>query len=202
MGKSDLVVGFVLVNVFSERHREHRMSKVLGVAVLATAFLVTGVRRADAVGEGERELAGTLGFTMIQDGATRPGVQGDFEGAVGLSDSWAARAAIDVSLYPGSGAQPRRVLSALTVGFSYAFDVLRYVPFVDLGLTVADVRTNGGDARQKLGPQAGIGVEYLLSRHWTVAGLARAEYLGLRLGGDTEPQPWRFVAAVRVGRVF
>jgi hypothetical protein len=178
------------------------MSKPLCVLVLTSALLATGTRRADAVGEGERQLAGTLGFAITRDGATRPGVQGAVEGALGISDSWAAHAALDSSIHPGTDVQPRRVFTALTLGFTYAFDVLRFVPFLDLGLTVADVRASGRDARQKLGPQAGIGVEYLLSRHWTLAGLGRVEYLGLRLAGDTEPQPWRLVAGVRLGRVF
>jgi hypothetical protein len=178
------------------------MSKVLGVLVLTSAFLVSGTRHAGAVGEGERQVAGALGFAITQDGATRAGAQGGVEGALGISDSWAARASVDVSLHPGSDAQPRRIFTALSFGFTYAFDVLRFVPFVDLGLIVADVRASGQDARQKLGPQGGIGLEYLLSRRWTLAGLARAEYLGLRLAGDTEPQPWRVTAAVRVGRVF
>ncbi len=178
------------------------MSKALLAVVLTGAMAVLGARKAGAVGEGERQLSGLVGFALAEDGAARPGVQGAVEGALGLSEAWAARATFSVSLHPASGSQPHRQFSALTLGFTYAFDVLRLVPFVDLGLTVADVRTGGADSRQRLGPQGGLGLEYLLSRRWAVAALARAEYLGLRLGGASEPQPWLVIAGVRLGWIF
>jgi hypothetical protein len=171
------------------------MLVVIAVAGMAPA-------PAGAVGEGERQVSLGLGFALAADGGARPGMQAGLEGALGLSDAWAARLGADCSFHPGSASEPRRRFTTATLGATYALDVVRVVPFADVGLTFADLRTSGADSRQRLGPQVGIGAEYLLSRHWSLAALARFEYLGLRLAGASEPRPLRLLAGIRMGRGF
>jgi hypothetical protein len=56
--------------------------------------------------------------------------------------------------------------------------------------------------RSVLGPQVGLGAEYLLSRRWTLAALANFDYFVLRLRGPGGAHPWLACAALRIGRVF
>jgi hypothetical protein len=48
----------------------------------------------------------------------------------------------------------------------------------------------------------GIGAEYLLSRRWTLAALARFDFFALRLAGSGGAHPWWACAGFRIGRVF
>jgi hypothetical protein len=87
------------------------------------------------------------------------------------------------------------------LGATYSLDVVRWVPFVDLGFSLADLR-GGGASSQRMGPQVGLGAEYLLSRRWTLAALARFDFFALRLSGHGSAYPWWACAGLRVGRVF
>jgi len=80
-------------------------------------------------------------------------------------------------------------VTALSLGATYSLDVVRWVPFVDLGLSLADLR-GGGASSQRLGPQVGLGAEYLLSDRWTLAALARFDFFALRLAGSGGAHPW------------
>ena len=156
---------------------------------------------AQAAGEGEKQVSGALGFALAGDHNTRPGMQAGVEAMMGFTDSWAGRAAVSSSWQPEPASGGPGHVTAASLGMTYSLDVLRWVPFMDLGVSLADLR-GGGASSQRLGPQVGLGAEYLLSRRWTLAALARFDYLALRLRGPAGTHPWWACAGLRIGRVF
>jgi hypothetical protein len=157
---------------------------------------------ARAAGEGETQVAASLGFALTgtNDNA-RPGMKAGVEATLGFSDAWAGRIALSNSWQPEPASSSPRHMTALTLGTVYSLDVVRWVPFLSLGFSLADLRGDGASS-QRLGPQAGLGVEYLLSRRWTLAALTSFDYFVLRLRGPGGVHPWLASAALRIGRVF
>jgi hypothetical protein len=93
--------------------------------------------------------------------------------------------------------------SVASAGFSLAWDVLRIIPFVEAGAALADLR--GGVTRGRyLGFEGAAGVEYLVDRRWSVAGIARYQYLPVRLaGGKTaDPSPGVLTVGLRLSKSF
>jgi hypothetical protein len=172
-----------------------------GLLIATLAIFVAASSPVHAAGAGEKQVAAALGGALTGGGDLNPGMQAGVEAALGLTDTWAGRAAVSGSWQPSPGSDGPRHVTALTLGGTYSLDVLRWVPFLDLGFSLADLRGNGASS-QRLGPQVGLGVEYLLSRRWTLAALARFDYFALRLAGPASGQPWWASAAIRVGRVF
>ena len=153
-----------------------------------------------AAGPGEKQVAASVGFALAGgDDSERPGMQAGVEAALGFTDAWAGRAAVNSSWQAGSGGP--RYVTEVSLGAIYSLDVVRWVPFLDLGFSLADLRGNGASS-QRLGPQAGLGVEYQLSRRWTLAALAHFDYFALRLAGSGGTHPWWVCAGLRIGRVF
>jgi hypothetical protein len=173
-------------------------TQLLAALVAIFAFAAT----AQATGEGEKQVAADLGFALSGTGKkAHPGVQVGAEAALGLTDSWAGHAEARYALLPGQPAGSPRHLTTVTLGATYSLDVLRWVPFVDLGLGVADLR-GASAGSQYLGPQVGLGADYLLSRGWSLAALARFDYLALRLHGPGDSRPWLTTIGLRLGRFF
>jgi len=144
-----------------------------------------------------------LGFALAGvDGKARSGVQVGAEAAKGLTDFWAGHAGASYAFLPGQPTGGLRHLTSLTLGATYSLDVVRWVPFVDLGLSVFDLRGGGSASSQYLGPQVGLGADYLLSRGWSMAALARFDYLALRLHGSGDSHPWLTTIGLRLGRIF
>ena len=155
-----------------------------------------------AAGMGEKQVAASVGFALAGgDDSERPGMQAGVEASFGFSDAWAGRMAVSSSWQPEPASSSPRQVTALSLGTVYALDVVRWVPFLDLGFSLADLRGDGASS-QRLGPQVGLGAEYLLSRRWTLAALASFDYFVLRLRGPGGAHPWLACAALRIGRVF
>jgi hypothetical protein len=172
-----------------------------GLLTVNLLILGTAPCPAHATGAGERQVSASLGFALAGDDNASPGTQAGVEAMMGFTDAWAGRAVVSGSWQPGSASGSPRQVTALSLGATYSLDVVRWVPFVDLGLSLADLRGEGARS-QRLGPQVGLGAEYLLSRRWTLAALARFDFLALRLAGSGGTHPWWACAGLRVGRVF
>lgn len=165
---------------------------------------------AHAMDEDEWQLAAGGGFTHLHsDGRAGGGFGLTLEGQRGLSDVWALRAALGASWngMPAAGVRPagdaRSVHAA--AGVSCAYDVLRLVPFLELGVVLADTRGAGiRDAHGAVGFESGAGGEYLLDRRWTVALVARARYLPVVFGAvDVDVgRVWSLSFGLRLGRTF
>jgi hypothetical protein len=175
---------------------------ILGLLTVNLVILCAAPRPAQAAGAGEKQASGALGFALAgADDHARPGMQAGVEAMMGFTDAWAGRAAVSGSWQPDSAGSSPRHVTAVSLGATYSLDVVRWVPFVDLGLSLADLR-GGGASSQRLGPQVGIGAEYLLSRRWTLAALVRFEFFALRLAGSGGAHPWWACVGFRIGRVF
>jgi hypothetical protein len=173
-----------------------------GLLIADVVILWAASWPAHAGESGEIQVAASLGFALIgADDSARPGMQAGVEATLGFADDWAGRMALSSSWQPEPASSGQRHVTALSLGTTYSLDVVRWVPFLDLGATLADLRGDGASS-QRLGPQVGIGAEYLLSRRWTLAALGRFDYLVLRLRGPGGTYPWWACAAVRIGRVF
>jgi hypothetical protein len=162
-----------------------------GLLVAAAVILGAAPSPARATGADEKQISASLGFVLAGGGdSARPGIQAGVEATMGLTDTWAGRAALSNSWQPEApSARPGHV-TAVSLGATYS-----------LGFSLVDLRGDGTSS-QRLGPQVGLGVEYLLSRRWTLAALARFDTFALRLRGSGSPHPWLACAALRIGRVF
>jgi opacity protein-like surface antigen len=172
---------------------------------LLTAELImfwTASSPAHAAGAGETQVSASLGFALAgADDGARPGMQAGVEATLGFSDAWAGRIEVSSSWQPEPASSSPRQVTALSLGTVYSLDVVRWVPFLDLGFSLADLRGDGASS-QRLGPQVGLGAEYLLSRRWTLTALASFDYFVLRIRGPGGAHPWLACAALRIGRVF
>jgi len=177
-----------------------RIFRGLLMATLVIPCAAPGPAR--ATGPGEKQISASLGLALAgTDDSARPGMQAGVEAMMGFTDSWAGRAAVGSSWQPKTGSGDPAHVTAASLGMTYSLDVVRWVPFLDLGVSLADLRGDGASS-QRLGPQVGLGAEYLLSRRWTLAALARFDYFALRLRGPGGTQPWWACAGLRIGRVF
>lgn len=169
---------------------------------LAIFLFLLPASSAFAVGQGEVELTLGLGGAVVVQDTTRVGFEGDFRVLRGLTDSWAARLGLQESWLPASDTPGAMHVTTQAMGATWAADVLNLVPFADFGVLLADVRGGGFSASQRLGGQLALGADYLLSRHITVALVARIDYLPWRLAGGSMPTPVEISGALHLGRVF
>ncbi len=150
--------------------RECRASPFQGLLLANLAILGAVSCPAHATGPGEKQVAASVGFALAGgDDSAHPGMQASVEAALGFTDAWAGRGAVSSSWQAGLG--PRHV-TAVSLGAVYSLDVVRWVPFLDLGFSLADLRGNGASS-QRLGPQLG----------WAWSTSSR---------GAGPWQPWRF----------
>lgn len=155
-----------------------------------------------AVGQGESALTGGPGLALALDGEPRAGAGADVRILRGLSDSWAARLGIQATWIPATGARSATRVAAQALGLTFAADIFKLVPFVDLGLVVADIRGGGQEPRQRLGGQFGIGADYLVTSHFTVSLIGRLDYFALRIAGARGANPVQATFALHLGHVF
>ncbi len=168
---------------------------------ILTALACLAPGSALAVGQGESSLSAGGGLAVLSGGQSRAGLAAELRLLRGLSDAWSARLGLQAAVVPSSQGHGATLVSQ-AAGVTWAYDVVNWVPFADLGLVVADVRGGGHGASQRLGGQAGGGVDYLLSRHLVASFLARVDYYPLRLAGAHEPKPVQLTFAIHVGRTF
>jgi outer membrane protein with beta-barrel domain len=167
---------------------------------LALAVLLSWAAPARAVDQGEWQLGAGAGFALLREGNNpTSGLGGRIEGRYGLRDGSAAWAAVASSWHPRAAETVRA--SAVSAGFSLAYDVLRIIPFAEVGPTVAGLR--GAVTRgQYLGMEGALGAEYLLDRRWSAAAVARYQYLFVRLGGTADMSPGVASFGLRLSRTF
>jgi hypothetical protein len=170
-----------------------------GPALLLCALLPATAR---AAGHGETAVSGGPGLAVLVAGATQVGVAGDLRLLRGLSDSWSARLGLEAAWLPSTDERPATRLSAGALGLTVAADVLSLVPFADFGVVVADLRSAGLAAQQRVGGELTLGADYLAGRHVTLSVLGRVDYFALRLAGAHGPRPVLVVLALALGYVF
>jgi hypothetical protein len=169
----------------------------LTLAVLSLWLLPSS---ASAIGQGETSLSAGLGLAVATQDQSRAGAQAEFRLLRGLNDSFAARLGLQTTWISAPGSAIH--FTTQSAGLTWAADVLRVVPLVDVGIAVADIRGGGMRESQRLGPQVGIGADYLVSRHLTFSLLARIDYFALRLAGGRGTTPTQITVGAHLARVF
>jgi hypothetical protein len=186
------------------------MPRALPCLCLSLGVTLASPRRAGAAAAEEWELGVRVGYAAaVADGRRPAGVLGGADLLYGLTDAWAARLSLASSIHPVDADVERpggRVqATAIALGFTYAVDVLRVVPFLEAGVALGFVTGDVRDARRDLGLEAGLGAAYLLTPRWALAALVRYQHFPLRLGG-ADPifatTPAILAAGVRLARVF
>jgi hypothetical protein len=126
--------------------------------------------------EGEHALSATPSFARFSFSMERPGqpapetISGlggalhvDYE--YGLTDTLWLRATLGAGLHRVEDGRARSGLA--TAGLTYAFDVLRYVPYLNLGAGVLVVDGDGFDRRIEPLVELGVGLDVLHSRSFS-----------------------------------
>jgi opacity protein-like surface antigen len=191
--------------------RRARAARGLAVAVVAAALLRPG-GPARAAGDDEWQLSARIGAATVNVDERKPwGYAGALDLEYGLSDAWAARLSVEASGHPVSarasdGAPGGTVeTTAALAGLTYTFDVLRLVPYAELGVGV--VRFGGAviAPHTTLAMELGVGADYLLTPRWACG--VSFQYLfaptdlasnALSLGQT----PFAFSATLRASRSF
>jgi hypothetical protein len=152
-------------------------------AVAAAAALLAGTLAAPPVARAYEEQV-SLGFTIgyanlptAPDEAPRHGVNGGLRTTYGLGDTWSLEARLEHAFFPDAHAPTH--FSRLSIGATYALDVLRVVPFFGFGVGGA-LGVSDGHAAGDLVLYGAIGLDYLVSRRWLVGIDARVEILPVR----------------------
>jgi hypothetical protein len=182
----------------------------IGVWLALAAMTATAARA--AAGEDEWQLSARLGLASVDvDGRSPLGelVGADLE--YGITDAWALRLTVG-SGFHSVDAVPKSALPGGTVrtnmalaGVTYAVDVLRLVPYIETGIGVISfggaVQTPG----TTLDAELGIGVDYLVTRHWALGGLLHYQFTPAQLFGspmDFGGTSFYFGASMRVSWLF
>ena len=137
-----------------------------------------------ALGKGEASLSGGVGLSVGALDGARLGPSLEAKLLRGMSDAWAGRLGVQLAWLPTSSAAGDTFVALQELGFTWAADVVNLVPQLDLGLAVATIAGGGAGASERLGPQLGIGADYLLNRRWALSGFAHVDYLPLRIAGS------------------
>jgi hypothetical protein len=157
---------------------------------------------AAAVGQDEASLQAGAGLAVAMQGGSHSGVEAELRLVRGITDAWSVRLGLQGAILPATDGNKTGTLISQAAGVTWAFDVVNWVPFIDLGVVVADVRGAGHGGSQRFGGQAGVGFDYLLSRHTFVSCLGRVDYFPLRLAGADVPRPTLLSFVLHLGRTF
>jgi hypothetical protein len=172
------------------------------------AALLSGGRVQAA--EGELLLAAGGAYAGARaDGRWAHGGQLQVEGQYGLDDAWSVRAGLELGLHgtEADGVRPggRARRTAVAAGVVYALDVLRVVPYAQLGLAVQNLGGAVSDARTDGGFDLALGADYLIDRRWALGLVLRAQLFPLPLGGERGHfggTPSVLAAGLRLARGF
>jgi hypothetical protein len=160
------------------------------VFVVALAWGALSARRAHAY-EDQQTVAVGLGYAQsVGREAVQHGVLLDVAASTGLSAQWALRGRLSYALHPGE--------DALHVGIGaaellYVVDVLELVPYAGLGAG-ALLRAQRSELEGAPAAHVVAGIDYLLSRNWTLELDARGHLLLTEL--STHPVYWAATVSV------
>lgn len=174
----------------------HRPLLFLVALILSTS----GLGGAEAATRDEWQLgAQALGSGLATGGDLQPGGGLGLDLQTGLRDSWALRFGLEGHGLAAADATASGVWGlGATAGATYTVDVVRWLPFVEMGLSTLMVLEGAESARQHLGFQVGLGADFLLDRRWAVGGGLRYALLPLHMwGGGNDDAAQLVSVAVR-----
>jgi hypothetical protein len=150
-------------------------------ALPAGVLLILGVCIASSARAGERELtlALTPVYSVIHWDQREPGGGGlASDLTLGLSEAFSARATAFFTAHPASAAGdalPKGTIwtGGVFLGLDYAFDVLRLVPFLDMGLGALVHGSEEKRTSADFGVEVGVGADYLVTRGFSLGVMLR-----------------------------
>jgi hypothetical protein len=148
-----------------------------GRLALAASFgLVLLLPAAAAAEEGESALSiggGLATFTIPDHGGLGGMIGGDYER--GLSDAFWLRASVAGAIYGGSDDEGAIYAGRATIGLTYVVDVLKYVPYIHLGL--GGLALGGPEVDAEIRPlgEIGVGLDVLSRRGLSYGPFARLQ---------------------------
>jgi hypothetical protein len=181
------------------------------VAAFLVAFAVSmAARPARAVGEDEWQLSARLGGGNANGYPLSPwGFAGALDLEYGVLQAFAVRASVGVVSRPIEAVKdvhPAGTLQARTalLGVTYTFDVLRLVPYLEVGLGLLQW-SGPGASPTTFGTELGLGGDYFLTPHWACG--ASAQYIFAPadlINNVTEfgQRPLAFSLTLRISRIF
>jgi hypothetical protein len=167
-----------------------------------------GVAR--AVGEDEWQVSARVGGGNSNGYPIQPwGLAGGLDVEYGFHEAFAARGSVGVVSRPVKavkGGPPAGTLQARTalLGATYTFDVLRLVPYMEVGIGLLQW-SGPGAPKTSFGTELGLGADYLVTTRWTVGGSAQYIFSPADLFTNVMQfgqRPLAFSLTLRVGRIF
>jgi hypothetical protein len=148
-------------------------------ACIIVGLLCAAPGRAVA-GDGELVLSLDPVYSLIKWDARQPSGAGlVFDASWGLNDSLSLRGTgfytAQLASADAANGLPSGVISigGAFLGLTYAFDVLRVIPYFDLGIGALYATGAGHKDSLDFGVEVGIGADYLLSRGFSLGLVAR-----------------------------
>jgi hypothetical protein len=185
-------------------------------AAMATAMALLAITLtaspARAAGEGEWQVSGRLGTGSLHiDNRSPIGALAAAEGEYGFSDGWAARLMLEQFAHPVEARASDKApggwarATAVLVGTTYTFDVLRMVPYAQLA--VGFVRFDGAvkSPRSEMAGELGLGADYWLTKRWALGAVLQYLFAPVDLFehlGELGQSPFAFSLAFRASRLF
>ena len=183
--------------------RVRPLLRALAPTSAALALLAFFVPREAAAFERQWHLGANAGYAALirPTGAALHGFGGGVHLTYGLSDTVNLLALADVTMHPSTTHEgqpvPEILLGGGSLGFSYVFDVLQWVPYV--GVTAGayyESSPDGGGAR--LAVQIPFGLDYQISRSFAVGATGEYKLLFLDVAGVSQ----RFAAYLRAEYIW
>jgi hypothetical protein len=177
----------------------------------AVAFLVTAGRDAHAVGEDEWQVSARAGGGNANGYPTEPwGLAGALDVEYGFLEAFAARASVGVVSHPVKAVKngpPAGTLQARTalLGATYTFDVLRLVPYLEVGLGALQWSGPGASTKTSFAAELGLGADYLITTRWAWGGSAQYIFAPADLFNNVMQfgeRPLAFSLTLRLSRIF
>ncbi len=182
------------------------------VTAAVVVALLAAPATARAVGEDEWQLSARLGIGDLHiDDRSPIGFVGAVELEYGLSDAWAARVLAGESAHsvdarmmdhaPGGWARATSLLGGVT----YTFDVLRMVPYAQLGVGLVRFEGAVKEPRTELAGELGLGADYWLTRRWAIGTTLQYLFAPVDLFehlGELGQSPFAFSLTIRASRLF
>lgn len=144
------------------------------VRLLVCSLLVLGGAGTAHAGDEQWQVTLVPAYAVVDFDARSPsGVGAAAELGYGLSDAWTVRTTVVLSAHPADADKskmlPEGTLTVLGgfAGLRYAFDVLKTVPYLDLGLGFLWAQGAGGRSSTNLSYEAAIGFDHLESPRWS-----------------------------------
>jgi hypothetical protein len=145
-------------------------------AAAFVAFWVSAAVAAPAFAAGANELQVALraGIGVVNEGNRPWGPAGGLDVEYGLTDAWAVRGSLEGSTHSVSANPAQGIKSgaehtdAALVGIAYTVDVLRFVPYAELQLGVAQISGPLAPPITMFASELGFGGDYYATRQLRV----------------------------------